>query len=79
MSMNYFQTSDFPLATTLVALGFKMEYIDKSSERAEFCFNRVDGLDEVVQWFWRDEVRIEPKLFCMNQKILKSRLYGQNL
>lgn len=75
--MNFYNTSDFYLATTLVTLGFTLHTIDHPpNSRAEFMFERVDGLDETVESFWRRILHVEPVLFCTNQKILKARLYS---
>lgn len=75
--MNHFKTSDFHLASTLVTLGFKLDIIDHPPNRkAEFLFIRDDGLDTTIESFWRGDLRIEPRLFCTNQKMLKSRLYS---
>lgn len=73
--MAHFETSDFPLGITLITLGFHLEYISKSSsERMNFNFKRENGLDEVIQAFWRNELLVEPKQFYLNQKLLKSRI-----
>ena len=76
MSNDYFITSDFPLGVTLVSLGFCLESVSKAeSNRASFYFKREEGLDNAVQAFWRDALRIEPKQFYLNQKLLKSRIF----
>jgi hypothetical protein len=78
MNMSHFETSDFPLGITLITLGFPLDYISKSTDRMGFQFRRENGLDEAVQAFWRDELRVEPKLFYLNQKLLKSRILSNN-
>jgi len=75
MIMSHFKTSDFPLAITLITLGFPLDNISKpSSGRMEFIFDREEELDNAIQSFWRDEIRVEPKQFYLNQKLLKSRI-----
>lgn len=77
--MNYFKCSDFPLAVSLLCLGFQLEHIDRSNlKRAKFCFKKSDELDDAVNAFWHGQLKIEPKIFCMNQKVLKSQLYSQS-
>lgn len=76
MKHDVFCTSDLPLATTLISLGFTVSHLDRTDgQRVRFCFDRTEELDETVEFFWRGELRIEPKLFCLNQKLLKSRLH----
>ena len=76
MNNDHFITSDFPLGITLISLGFCLETVSSTEgRRASFYFKRDKGLDEAIQAFWRDELRIEPKQFYMNQKLLKSRIF----
>lgn len=75
--MKPYGTTDFYLATTLVTLGYKLDVIDHApNTRAEFLFERKDDLDQAIESFWRGDLRIEPRLFCTNQKMLKARLYS---
>lgn len=75
MNMSHFRTSDFPLGISLITLGFKLNHLSKGTDgRITFNFERTQGLDETVQAFWRDEILVEPKLFYLNQKLLKSRI-----
>ena len=70
-----FVTEDFPLGITLITLGFHLSHISKStSKRLSFHFRRDEGLDGSVQAFWRNEIKVEPKHFYLNQKLLKSRI-----
>lgn len=72
---DHFRTSDLPLASTLLALGFKLRTIDRSdSRRYQFCFEQSDEIEEVNCDYWRGDLRIEPKLLLLHQKSLKSRI-----
>lgn len=74
---DHFKTSDFPLASTLLALGFRLRTIDRSdSRRYQFCFEQSDEIQEANNDFWRGELRIEPKLLFLHQKSLKSRIHS---
>jgi hypothetical protein len=75
MDVKYFETSDFQLGSTLLSLGYKFEALDSADlSRLKFCFIRDDGLDEAVQAFWRGDIRVEPKIFCYSQKIIRNRM-----
>lgn len=77
MNNAYFSTSDFPLAVTLLSLGFILDSLNSGDAgRSEFRFSRETSLDETVQAFWRGELRLEPKTLFLNHKLLKSRLYS---
>ena len=71
-----FSTSEFPLAITLVCLGFCLEGVDKTNpRRCDFVFVHSRELDESIQSYWRRELLVEPQLFFLTSKNLKSRLY----
>jgi hypothetical protein len=71
-----FRTSDLALATT-ISLFYPIEAIDKHNPRkAYFVFKREEGLDELIEKYWKGELRIEPKTFFNQLRIIKARLYG---
>lgn len=74
---NYYSTSDLALATT-ISLWFPLEVVDKTNpSRAIFLFKKEVGLGEMVEAFWRKELKIEPQAFFSQLKFIKSRLYGE--
>ena len=75
-----FETSDLNLACVLLSLGYSLDCIDKSSpSKAKFLFVRNDGLDEAIQAFWTRALKLEPLGILTNLKILKNRLYSDEL
>lgn len=72
---DYFATSDLSLATTL-SLWYPLDSIDKSVPRAQFLFKRDQELDKLVESYRRGELRIEPKAYASQLKIIKTRLYS---
>ncbi|PIY72303.1 hypothetical protein COY87_01660 [Candidatus Roizmanbacteria bacterium CG_4_10_14_0_8_um_filter_33_9] len=72
---DFFKSSDLSLAVT-ISLWFPLDLIDKTNpKRAEFIFKREQGLDELVESYWSGKLRIEPKQFTSQMRIIKSRLY----
>jgi hypothetical protein len=72
---NYYQTSDLSLATML-SLYFPLWAVDKNNpSKAEFLFKREKGIDELVESFWRGELKVEPLAYFNQIKVIKSRLY----
>lgn len=70
-----YHTSDLALATVL-ALFYALEAVDRSNPyKAEFFFKRDDQLDNVIESFWRRELKIEPIAFFNQLKVLKSQLH----
>ncbi len=77
MNMKYC-TSDFPTATVLYTLGFKLSHFDRTNpERIEFCFERNEYLDKTIECWWRGELKIEPQSLFSSQKVLKSRIHSE--
>jgi hypothetical protein len=73
---DFYSTSDLALATT-ISLFYPIEAIDKENPRkAYFVFKREEGLDELIEKYWKGELRIEPKTFFNQLRVIKARLYG---
>lgn len=75
--MQEFSTSDWGLILTLSYLNFSFLRIDRSNpHRVEFYFEQNKKLEETINAFWRGELRVEPRKFLMQQRLLKSRLHS---
>jgi len=73
----YFITSDLNLTTVLVTSNFPLEKIDKeNSKKVTFYFARSNKLQEIVDRYWRLELKIEPQDLFNNLKSLKNRIYS---
>ena len=73
---DYYSSSDLALVAT-ISLWFPIEVIDRSNpSKALFLFKRQPELDKLLEEFWRGDVRIEPKLYFAQLKVIKSRLYS---
>jgi hypothetical protein len=72
---NLYTTSDLSLASA-IALFYPLWAINRSNPvKAEFLFERKEGLDEVIEAFWKNELKVSPLAYFQELKILKSRLY----
>ena len=74
---DYYSSSDLALVVAL-SLFYPIDSIDRTNPRkATFLFKRKEGLDELVEQYWRRELRIEPQLYFQQLKAIKARLYGE--
>ena len=73
-----FRTSDLPLSSALLCLGFCLDSVEKSYPKSMFIFKRSDELDEAIQSFWASTLRLEPKAYFNCVKEVKSRLYSED-
>ena len=72
-----YSSSDLALITTL-SLFYPIESVDKTNPRkAQFLFCRSADLDELVEQYWRGELKVEPQQFFNQLRIVKARLYGE--
>jgi hypothetical protein len=73
-----FITADLSLASSLLTLGFNIWNLDRSNpKKSQFIFQRSPGLDLAVQKYWNGKLKMNPRLFADNQKMLKNRLYSR--
>lgn len=71
-------TSDLNLAATLDALGFHLLELDRSQpQRVQFLFARVDGIENAINRYWDDAIKLPPQKLFAAQKKLKNRLYAE--
>jgi hypothetical protein len=74
---DFYRTSDLPLATVL-SLYYPLEAVDKTnSRRAFFIFKRDTKLDEIIEKYYRRELKVEPATFFERLAFIKSRLYAE--
>lgn len=70
-----FETTHLSLAGA-ICLYFPLDSIDKSNpSKSKFLFVREDGLDQLVEGFWRGDLLVKPLDYFNAIKLLKSRLY----
>ena len=74
---NYFYTSDFDLAVTLVCKNYTLATIDtEPSNKMVFVFKNKIGLSDVVDGYWSNRITVNPLEFANQRKNLKSRIFG---
>lgn len=73
----FFRTSDLALATAISVFGIAIEAMQQTEgQRMVFVFTKSDRLSDIVDKFWRGELRIEPQAYFNQLKILKARIHG---
>lgn len=73
----YYRTSDLSLAT-VISLSHAIEEVDRQNpRRAEFCFRQSADLNQLIDSYWKGELRVEPQKFFSQLRTVKTRLYGE--
>ncbi|MDD5305918.1 MAG: hypothetical protein PHU25_01220 [Deltaproteobacteria bacterium] len=73
---NYFVTADVDLAATIITTaGSPIADIDRSDpSRPKIRFNREDVIDELVQAYYRGDLRVDPLVFAMVHRFLRFKI-----
>lgn len=75
--MKPYETSDYQLAVVLSTLGFKLAYVNKTNgKRAVFEFEHDDEISKSVEAFFRDQLKLNPRVVLTNARLVKDRLYA---
>ena len=74
---DFFSTADLSLASAIF-LFHPLEAVDSQNpRRAEFLFKRSQELDELIEKYWRGELRIDPRAYFDALRSIKARLYDR--
>ncbi len=74
-SVREIMLSEFPLAITLIALGYQPSSLDESSpHKVNFIFEETEAVQKVIEGYWKGSLLIEPKQFWNVSRELKSRI-----
>lgn len=74
---DYYSTSDLALATA-ISLWYPIEAINKTDPcKATFLFRRDEKFDELLEMYWRRELKVEPQTYFNQLKAIKARLYSE--
>ena len=77
MNKTEYSTSSLPLAGFLLCCGVPLVAVhkDKHKNNKVFVFERTDGLDDLLELYFKKMGRVEPESFFFAIKSLKARLY----
>ena len=78
MTTNLYQCADLGL-TVVLSLYFPIISINRqaNSKKAYFSFEQTKELSNLIQTYWRGELRIEPKTYFDQLRTIKARLYSE--
>ena len=73
---DYFYTQDLGLATA-ISLFYPLDAIDrtKNPNKAQFVFKKDEGLDQLVEAYWKNELKASLIAYFNQLKTIKARLY----
>lgn len=73
----YYSTTDLAL-TAALSIYYPIDSIDRvNPQKVLFIFKRDTSLDEFIQAYWRQEIKVEPQMYFNQLKLIKARLYGE--
>jgi hypothetical protein len=72
-----FQTYDLGLAAALITVGFDLQGLTKANpKRVSFNFIDSDRVYNFSNAYWSGKVKVNPRLYFDNIKLLKNRIYS---
>lgn len=72
---DYYSTSDLALAAAL-SLFCPVDSIDRQNpHKAFFLFKKDKTLEELIEAYWKGEIKVNPSTYFNQLKIIKARLY----
>lgn len=72
-----FRSADLALCATIFLHRPLTGIVRENPRRAEFLFERFDDLDELIESYWRGEVRVDPRAYFTALREIKARLYDR--
>jgi len=75
--LNNFSTYDLGCSAALISVGFDLISLDKQNPRKVlFIFERKVGIDERVNDYFSDRLKVSARTLFDNIKMLKNRIYS---
>ena len=75
-----FFTYDIGIAAALISKGYQIDHIDrKNPKKVCFKFCSSNYIQETVDLYWNDGLEINARTLLDSLKMLKNRLYSQNI
>ena len=75
---DFYKTADLNLAS-VIFLSYPLEAIDQQNpKKSQFLFKHDKKLNELIESFWRGELKVEPQAYFGALRNIKARLYGGN-
>jgi hypothetical protein len=72
-----FSSFDLGLATVLVTLNYELLKLDKSNpKKVRFVFKRDRNIEQVIDDYFNDKIKLPALTLLNNQKNLKNRIYS---
>ena len=80
MNNSYYETlpmTDLNLAVTCLTLGHQILRIEKlTPNKVQFIFKKSPELENLIEAYWNNALKVSPLEFADNLKSTKSRIYS---
>lgn len=74
---NHCYTHCLSTSAALMSGGHKLESLDKENpKKIQFIFERTSKLDVDISKYWSGDLRVEPRAYFDNLKMIKQRIYS---
>jgi len=74
---NYFFTYDLGCTASLISSGYELLSLNKQNpKKVLFIFKRKNGIDEAVNNYFGDKLKVNARTLIDNIKMIKNRIYS---
>ena len=74
---SFFTTYDLGATAALISSGYELMAVDKTNpSKALFVFQREDGIEETVDDYWADRLKVKARRYFDSLKAVKNKLYS---
>jgi hypothetical protein len=76
LESDIFETTDLSLGASIL-LFYPLKGIKRNSLKVSFVFQKDRNFDMIVERFWHDDLKVNPKAYFQKIRELKSRIYSE--
>lgn len=75
--IEYFEFQDLALCAALCCVGYQIEKIERTGQRATFFIAKDEKTDELIEKFWAHQLKLDVLGFFNSLKEIKTRIYAK--
>lgn len=75
---DFMTTYDLGCSSAIISAGFELVSLDKlNPKKVQFIFRRELGIENIVNDYFADRLKVNARTFFDNIKMLKNRIYSE--
>jgi hypothetical protein len=76
---NFWSTYDLGISSALISRGYELAHMNKDNpKRVKFFFRKTAGMENLVELYFRNKLKVKAREYFENVKAIKNRLYSDD-